>query len=241
MESLNTNDNPNSRSGTLNMNILKPRYLQLSIMVACLTTNLFIGSIPAWSASTDGLQGKTWTIVTNDSQVYGFRGDYNSSILASPGTMFAITGHHQVTVRKGSVIVIAAGKPVQVVTTLGTYDVPKGGAVLVKQGQFGSVRVADLIGESGTFNVDYRGQHAQVTVAQNNQTTLVESQVATAGSSDYVPAVDAKAGPVNGLMQDQKSVQDRDSYVSQLRGVDVSMLPLGMRTSLHNLIMRMSD
>jgi hypothetical protein len=197
---------------------------------------------PGLAASPDDAgSSKPWTIVTDEAQVYGFKGDLNSSIVASLGTVFSVSGHHQITVKKGSVIVIAAGQPVQVVTSLGTYDVPKGGAVHVKQGQFGSVEVADLCGAAGTFNVEYKGQHAQLAVAQNNQTTIVESQVATAGSSDYVAGVDTKAGPVNGLMQDQKALHDRDSYVSQLRGVDLTALPVGMRTGLHNAIERMSE
>lgn len=208
------------------------------ILLQLATITLLSASVLPSPAAPDG---KAWVVVTNGCQVYAFKNDLLSSLVATPGTVFAVSGHHQVTVQKGSVTVIAAGKPVQVVTTLGTYEVPKGAAAHVNQGPFGSVEVAGLLGKEGTFNVNYRGQTAQVPIALNNQTTFVESQVATAGGADYVASLDAKAGPVNGLMEDQKAVKSFGDYVSQLQEVDRSTLPNGMRTALVNLIRKLSD
>jgi hypothetical protein len=208
--------------------------------------------------------GTPWVVATYNQQPYAFSGDDQSVILATPGSVFAVTGDHQITVKEGNVVVAAGNSDVQIRTPKGTVMVAHDSSAGVTQDHFGGVRVASLQGAPAYFDVNSgssaqvantgRSLNAPVSVANagnsnnpggqrieigaNNEMSLVSSQIAAAGVSDFVPLLEAGISEnVRGMkVANHKLDLSQTAFGSQFANVDRTDMSNAQMATLNRVI-----
>lgn len=180
--------------------------------------------------------GVPWVVATYQPQPYAFAGDSQSLILASPGTIFAVTDDHTVTLKQGSVVILAGSNSARVITPSGTVTVADHSAAGITQDRFGSVHVASLVGAPAAMKL--QGVEAPMQVASNSQMSIVSNKVASLGTMDFVPVFDKKGidGVSKFLMSNRQLDLDNAPFADAFKCVDQSDMTNGMRSGLAGLI-----
>lgn len=185
--------------------------------------------------------GVPWVVATYQPQPYAFAGDSQSLILASPGSVFAVTDDHTVTLKQGSVVIVAGSQSARVITPSGTVSIADHSAAGVTQDRFGSVHVASLVGEKASMKLP--GVDAPMQVANNSQMSIVSNKVASLGAMDFVPVFDKKSadGISNFRMSNRQLDLDNAPITDAFKCVDQSDMSLAMKSGLAALFKGMKD
>lgn len=185
--------------------------------------------------------GVPWVVATYQPQPYAFAGDSQSLILASPGTVFAVTDDHTVTLKQGSVVIVAGSQNARVITPSGTVNIADHSAAGVTQDRFGSVHVASLVGEKASMKLP--GIDAPMEVANNSQMSIVSNKVASLGAMDFVPVFDKKSsdGISNFRMSNRQLDLENAPITDAFKCVDQSDMSLAMKSGLTGLFKGMKN
>jgi len=166
-----------------------------------------------------------WIVASYNLQPYGFQDDDTTTILATPGTVFAATNDHTILVKEGSVVVVAGGTGTTIQTAYGTAFVAANTSSGITVSHFGDVKVASLEGDATQVDLAYKGNSAKVLVADNSELSISPNQIATAGASDYVTGPDATKSPVSGLSTNTGELDlETAPYWGRLNCIDESAL-----------------
>ena len=176
-----------------------------------------------------------WVVITNKGQPYALQGDDGTLIIGTPGTIFGQTGDHTITLKQGSILVVA-GAGLDIQTPLGLISVKPGGAAGISEGRFGGLDIANLGSDKVVLSANYKGNTSQVTVGSNQQLDVSTSEIATAGASDFVPSADSMAAIVAGLTGSTSNVTDGKNFLAMLQAASTSNLSPGLRASLNGLL-----
>lgn len=180
---------------------------------------------------------QSWVIATNLKQPYAFMDDDGTLIVATPGSIFAVTGDRQITLKQGSLVVLSGNTGVDILTELGTVSVPPNSTGGVHS-LFGSTDIAHLFGKAMTFALSHSGQTERLEVALDQHLKVFPTQVATAGASDYVADPSTLVSPVPGISTVGGEV-DSKPFFAMLKGLDTSGLPTEMLDRLNEVINNM--
>lgn len=185
--------------------------------------------------------GVPWVVATYQPQPYAFANDEQAVILAAPGSIFAVTADHTITVKEGSVVVSTAKHDVQIITPSGTVTIAANSAAGVSQERFGPVHVASLVGEAASIQL--KGVETPLTVATNTETSVVSNKVALMGVGDFVPVFNKNAADgVSTFKQSNRSLDlGKTPFTNAMTCVDRSDMSPGMKGAMTSLIAGMKN
>lgn len=174
-----------------------------------------------------------WTVASNRPQPYAFDNDDQTIILAAPGSVFAASADHTLTVKEGSVVIVNGANPTTVITPMGTATVPAMSSTGVALGRFGDMRVASMTGESPQVLLAYKGNTGNVQIASDTEAKFSVAAIASQGTSDFVAGPDSIPSPVAGLSINKGEIDYANApYWQRLACCDEMALTEGMRAQI---------
>ena len=180
---------------------------------------------------------KHWITSHDAGEPLGFLGDPSTMMLASPGSVFAVTGNHTLTLKDGQLTVFAADVPVIINTNMGPVTVPPNSVASVNASRFGQVVISSLSGKPASMNVNHGGQNAPLQIAMGQQITLSDNKVASLGTSDFIIPSNSQSGPVPGLLMNTNTNDVFNSAAGDgLEGAEKNRMTPQMLGAFHNLM-----
>ncbi len=166
--------------------------------------------------------------------------DPDAIFVATPGTVFSLTGDHQLVVREGEITIVAGTRPITVITAMGRVVAERNSAINVAQSRFGPVQIAVLYGTQNQFICQNAGRDSKSTLADNYEHTFAPSTIAASGVSDFAISGDAQAGPAPGMSVYRTPLKGgdarRNDYFARLARCQVCGVPQRVRNRLDQIV-----
>lgn len=164
--------------------------------------------------------------------------DSEAIFVAKPGTVFNLTGDHELVVREGEITVITGARPITIVTAMGRVVARENSALNIAQSRFGPVHVANIYGTESQLICEGQGRTANATLAANTAYDFSDSRVAGVGAADYV--ANQVPGPLPGMVMSQKSLggagAEASEYYTRLSRMQVCGVPQRVRNRIEKFL-----
>jgi hypothetical protein len=166
---------------------------------------------------------------------FGFEQDNDSLIVADQNAVFEKGDEHHITLKQGTLIAFPSDRAIIVGTTHGDVVIPAGSVGGVTQKRHGGMSIASLAGKPVTFNANRAETRLQVSVKE--QLDINSTEIATAGTSDFVKNADS--GQLPGLSVARSEVGGNNIFFERLTKADRTSLSQSQKRKLRGLIQDM--
>lgn len=181
-----------------------------------------------------------WLKSTDGHQPYMLADDAEAIFVAKPGTVFNLSGDHELLVREGEITIVTGSRPITIITAMGRVVASANSALNIDQSRFGPVRVANIYGSESQLVCEGQGRTANTKLAANTAYDFSAAKVAGVGAADYANAAIQAPGPLPGMAMSQKSLgsagAEAAEYHTRLSRLQVCGVPQRVRNNIEKFL-----